>query len=70
MSRYDKFLKRGKCIHGHCSKMSNAPWTDLNCNNTILKLHDMCPNKNCNCQKLLSLLLINICLKAVRLNLN
>ena len=30
MSRYDKFQKRGKCIHGHCSKMSNSAWTDLN----------------------------------------
>ena len=30
MSRYDKFQKRGKCIHGHCSALSNSAWTDLN----------------------------------------
>ena len=46
------FEKRGKCSHNHCSKMSNSAWTDLNNNNTILKLHDKCPK--CNCQKILS----------------
>ena len=51
MSRYDKFQKRGKCIHGHCSGLSNSAWSDLNKDNSILKLHDMCANKNCNCQK-------------------
>ena len=45
------FRKRGKCIHGHCSGLSNSAWTDLNKDNSILKLHDMCANKNCNCQK-------------------
>ena len=54
MSRYDNFEKRGKCLHGHCSKMSNAAWTDSDKNNSILKLHDMCANKNCNCQKMLT----------------
>ena len=24
--------------HGHCSQMSNSPWTDLNSNNTVLKV--------------------------------
>ena len=38
-------------FHNHCSAISNSAWTDLNNNNTILKLHDMCANKNCNCQK-------------------
>ena len=46
MSRYDKFENRGKCLRGHCSKMSNSAWTDLNKDNSILKLHDMCANKN------------------------
>ena len=50
MSRYDKFQKRGKCSHGPLQSKSNSAWTDLNNNNTILKLHDKCP-KNCNCQK-------------------
>ena len=54
MSRYDKFQKRGKCVHNHCSPLSNSAWTDLNKDNSILKLHDMCANKNCNCQKMLT----------------
>ena len=54
MSRYDKFQKRRKCIHRHCSCLSNSAWTDLDKNNSILKLHDMCANKNCNCQIMLS----------------
>ena len=54
MSRYDKFQKRGKCVHNHCSPLSNSAWTDLNKDNSILKLHDMCANKNCNCQKQLT----------------
>ena len=54
MSRYDKFQKRGKCIHGQYSGLSNSAWTDLNKNNSILKLHDTCANKNCNCQKQLT----------------
>ena len=54
MSRYDKFQKRGKCVHNHCSPLSNSAWTDLNKDNSILKLHDMCANKNCNCQKILT----------------
>ena len=33
MSRYGKFEKRGKCSLGHCSKMSNSAWTDLNKDN-------------------------------------
>ena len=41
-------------LHGHCSKMSNSAWTDLNKDNSILKLHDTCANKNCNCQKQLT----------------
>ena len=31
--------------------MSNSPWCDLNKNCTALKLHDMCHNPKCNCQK-------------------
>ena len=51
MSRGENFQKRGKCNKGHCSTLSGAAWTDLNANGTILKLHDMCPNQNCKCQK-------------------
>ena len=31
--------------------MSNSAWCDLNKNCTVLKLHDMCHNPKCNCQK-------------------
>ena len=51
MTRGTDFQNRGKCRNGHCSKLSGSAWTDLNTNGTILKLHDMCPNQNCKCQK-------------------
>ena len=38
----------------HCSGLSNSAWTDLNKDNSILKLHDMCANRNCDCQKMLT----------------
>ena len=31
--------------------MSSSAWCDLKINCTVLKLHDMCHNPNCNCQK-------------------
>ena len=31
--------------------MSNSAWGNLNKNSTVLKLHDMCHNPKCNCQK-------------------
>ena len=31
--------------------MSNSAWCDLNKNCTVLKLHDMCHNPKCICQK-------------------
>ena len=31
--------------------MSNSAWCDSNKNCTVLKLHDMCHNPNCNSQK-------------------
>ena len=51
MTRGTSFQNRGKCRNGHCSKLSESAWSDLNKNGTILKLHDMCPNQNCKCQK-------------------
>ena len=56
MSRYDKFQKRGKCITWSLFylKCQDKAWTDMNKDNSILKLHDMCANKNCNCQKMLT----------------
>ena len=45
------FIKNAKYTHGHRSAMSNSAWCDLNENCTILKLHDMCHNLKCDCQK-------------------
>ena len=51
MTRGEDFQRRGRCKHGHCSAVSNSAWSDLNANGTLLKLHDMCPNGRCKCQK-------------------
>ena len=31
--------------------MSNSAWCDLNKDRTVLKLHGVCHNPKCNCQK-------------------
>ena len=51
MTRGQDFIKNAKCSHGHRSAMSNSAWCDLNKNCTVLKLHDMCHNAKCKCQK-------------------
>ena len=51
MTKGENFIKRGKCTFGHRSAMSNSAWCDLNKNCTVLKLHDMCHNPKCKCQK-------------------
>ena len=51
MTRGKDFIKSAKCTHGHRSAMSNSAWCDLNKNCTVLKLHDMCHNPKCKCQK-------------------
>ena len=51
MTKGSDFIKSGKCTHGHRSAMSNSAWCDLNKNCTVLKLHDMCHNPKCKCQK-------------------
>ena len=51
MTRGEDFNKNAKCSHGHRSAMSNSAWCDLNKNCTVLKLHDMCHNPKCKCQK-------------------
>ena len=48
MTRGQDFIK---CSHGYRSAMSNSAWCDLNKNCTVLKLHDMCHNPKCKCQK-------------------
>ena len=54
MTKGEDFERREKCKNGHCSSLSNSAWTDLNTNGTLLKLHDMCPNGRCKCQKQIS----------------
>ena len=51
MTRGQDFIKNAKCTHGHRSAMSNSAWCDLNKVCTVLKLHDMCHNLKCKCQK-------------------
>ena len=51
MTRGEDFIKNAKCSHGHRSAMSNSAWCDLNKNCAVLKLHDMCHNPKCICQK-------------------
>ena len=51
MTRGLDFIKNAKCTHGHRSAMSSPAWCDLNKNCTLLKLHDMCHNPKCKCQK-------------------
>ena len=51
MTKGSDFIKSGKCTHGHRSAMSNSAWCDLYKNCTVLKLHDMCHNPKCKCQK-------------------
>ena len=51
MTRDQDFIKNAKCTHGHRSTMSSSAWCDLNRKCTVLKLHDMCHNPKCKCQK-------------------
>ena len=43
--------KKGNCKHGHRSTIGKAAWCDLNEDGFFLKLHDLCPNSKCKCQK-------------------
>ena len=51
MTRGKTFVKNAECTQGYLSAMSNSAWCDLNKNCTVLRLHDMCHNPKCNCQK-------------------
>ena len=50
-TRGEPFVKNAKRTLGHRSAMSISAWCDLNKERTVLKLHDMCHNPKCNCQK-------------------
>ena len=52
MTRGEDFIKNANCTHGHRSALSNSAGCDLNKNCTLLKLHDMCHNRKCKCQKM------------------
>ena len=54
MTRGEDFIKRGKSKNVHCSSMSNSAWTELNNKGKILKIHDICPNPKCGCQKIIT----------------
>ena len=54
MTRGQDFIKNAKCSHGHRSAMSNSAWYDLNKSRTVLKLHDICHNPKCKCQKMIT----------------
>ena len=51
MTRGENFVKNAKCTHGHRSAMSISTRCDLKKDCTVLKLHVMCHNPKCNCQK-------------------
>ena len=51
MTRAENFNENAKGKHGHRSTLSNSTRCDLNKKCTVLKLHDVCHNSNCNCQK-------------------
>ena len=54
MTKGEDFIGNAKCKHGHRSAMSNSARFDLNKKCTVLKLHDLCHNPKCNCQKQLT----------------
>ena len=51
LTRGEKFQKTAKCKNNQSSPMTNLSWCDLNKKGNLLKVHDMCPNPKCNCQK-------------------
>ena len=66
MTRGEDFNEKGRCKKEDCSAMSSSAYCDINSKGDILKLHDKCPNPKCNCQKIITLHLIIICLKVDR----
>ena len=51
LTKGECFQKSAKCENNHSSPMSNISWCDLNIKANLLKVHDMCLNPNCKCQK-------------------
>ena len=51
MTKGENYIKNRKCKNGRCGILSNSAWCFSAKNCTVLKLHDMCHNPKCNCQK-------------------
>ena len=51
MIRGEDFITKGGCKNKHCSLLSNLAWWDLNSKGDTPKLHDLCHNPKCKCQK-------------------
>ena len=60
MTRREDIIKNAKCTHGHRSAMSKSAGCDLIINCTVLKLHDMCHDPKCKCQKKITFTLQHI----------
>ena len=54
LTKGEDLVKKEKRKVNHCSTMSNSASCDLNSKGDILKLHDKCPNRKCNCQKIIT----------------
>ena len=51
MTRAEDFMKKQKCETKFCLPMLISAWCHLNAKRDTLKLHDMCSNPECKCQK-------------------
>ena len=51
MTKGEPFMKNSERKHGHRAPVSRNAWCELNSNCTFSKIHDMCHNPKCNCQK-------------------
>ena len=47
----ENFLYSAECKKNHSSPILNLSWCDLKNKDNLLKIHDMCCNSSCNCQK-------------------
>ena len=55
MTRGEAFMRKGKCKNKQSSHLSTSAWCGLDSKGDKLKLHDMYPNPECECQKEISL---------------
>ena len=51
MKRGKDFIKKRTFSNIHCSTISDHSWIDINNDDTVPKLHDMCGKKRFNCRK-------------------